>query len=187
MEPAVSINSFSRSLCVIEIMRHDIEATYYNFNPGFIRPLTESSGFIDKQLQQKFAAEAAVYLSDEHELSPALALRYGLRLNQFNRLAQSGLERFANDQPITYNNALGIYQEATPIGTYSKEESTASFTNIEPRFTLAYRTKKSAWKASYQRVHQYFFCFVGDEYGVDVFLDIFENMKFCAFTHHAPI
>ena len=132
-----------------------IQTTYYNFNPGFIRPLTESSGFNDKQLQQKFAAEASVYLSAEHELSPALALRYGLRLNQFNRLAQSGLERYANDQPITYNNSLGIYQEATPIGTYSKEESTAAFTNIEPRFTLAYRTRKSAWKASYQRVHQY--------------------------------
>lgn len=132
-----------------------IQTTYYNFNPGFIRPLTESSGFNDKQLQQKFAAEASVYLSAEHELSPALALRYGLRLNQFNRLAQSGLERYANDQPITYNNSLGIYQEATPIGTYSKEESTAAFTNIEPRFTLAYRTKRSAWKASYQLVHQY--------------------------------
>ncbi|MGB0274223.1 MAG: TonB-dependent receptor [Flavobacteriaceae bacterium] len=132
-----------------------IQTTYYDFNPGFIRPLTESSGFNDRQLQQKFAAEASVYLSAAHELSPALALRYGVRLNQFNRLAQSGLERYANDQPITYNNTLGIYQEATPIGTYSKEESTASFTNIEPRFTLAYRTNKSAWKASYQRVHQY--------------------------------
>ena len=132
-----------------------IQTTYYDFNPGFIRPLTESSGFNDRQLQQKFAAEASVYLSAAHELSPALALRYGVRLNQFNRLAQSGLERYANDQPITYNNTLGIYQEATPIGTYSKEESTASFTNIEPRFTLAYRTQKSAWKASYQRVHQY--------------------------------
>ncbi|MGB1080576.1 MAG: TonB-dependent receptor [Flavobacteriaceae bacterium] len=132
-----------------------IQTTYYDFNPGFIRPLTESSGFNDRQLQQKFAAEASVYLSASHELSPALALRYGVRLNQFNRLAQSGLERYANDQPITYNNTLGIYQEATPIGTYSKEESTASFTNIEPRFTLAYRTQKSAWKASYQRVHQY--------------------------------
>lgn len=132
-----------------------IQTTYYDFNPGFIRPLTESSGFNDRQLQQKFAAEASVYLSASHELSPALALRYGVRLNQFNRLAQSGLERYANDQPITYNNTLGIYQEATPIGTYSKEESAASFTNIEPRFTLAYRTQKSAWKASYQRVHQY--------------------------------
>lgn len=132
-----------------------IQTTYYSFNPGFIRPLTESSGFNDKQLQQKFAAEAAFYLSVEHELSPAWALRYGLRLNQFNRLAQSGLQRYANDAPITYNNTLGIYQEALPIGTYSKEDSTASFTNLEPRVTLAYRTKKSAWKASYQRVHQY--------------------------------
>ncbi len=132
-----------------------LQTTYYSFNPGFIRPLTSDSGFNDQQLQQKFAAEASVYISAEQELSPALAVRYGLRLNQFNRLQQSGLERYAENQPISYNSNLGVYQEATPIGTYTKSESTAAYTNLEPRVTVAYRTSKSAWKASYQRVHQY--------------------------------
>lgn len=132
-----------------------IQTTYYDFNPGFIRPLTEDSGFNFDQLQQKFAAEASVYLSAKHEISDAIALQYGVRLNQFNRLAQSGLERYANNQPVVFNNALGMYQDGVAVGYYSKEESTASFTNLEPRVTLAYRTQKSAWKASYQRVHQY--------------------------------
>ena len=136
-------------------LKTGVQTTYYSFNPGFIRPLTADSGFIDNQLQQKFAAEASIYLSVEHELSPALALRYGVRLNQFNRLEQSGLQQYENDRPIVYNPNLFIYQEGTSLGTYTKENSTASFTNIEPRLTLAYRANNSAWKASYQRVHQY--------------------------------
>lgn len=132
-----------------------VQTTYYSFNPGFIRPLTADSGFVDNQLQQKYAAEGSIYLSVEHELSPALALRYGARINQFNRLKQSGLQRYENDQPIVYNQDLSIYQQGTSLGTYTNENSTASFTNIEPRLTLAYRNKNSAWKASYQRVHQY--------------------------------
>lgn len=136
-------------------LKTGVQTTYYSFNPGFIRPLTADSGFVDNQLQQKYAAVGSIYLSVEHELSPALAVRYGVRLNQFNRLEQSGLQQYENDRPIVYNPNLFIYQEGTSLGTYTKENSTTSFTNIEPRLTLAYRANNSAWKASYQRVHQY--------------------------------
>lgn len=132
-----------------------IQGTYYSFNPGFIRPLTEDSGFVDNQLQRKFAAEASFYIDAEQELSPALAIRYGLRINQFNRLAQSGLLRYTDDAPLVFNPALNIYQQGMILGEYESDESTAAFTNVEPRATLAYRTKRSAWKLSYQRVHQY--------------------------------
>ncbi len=132
-----------------------IQTTYYNFNPGYIRPLTEDSGFNNEQLQQKYAAEASIYLSAKYELSNRFALQYGLRLNQFNRLAQSGLEQYANNKPIVFNSTLGIYQEGIVTGTFTSEESRAAFTNIEPRATLAYRMQNSALKISYQRVHQY--------------------------------
>jgi len=132
-----------------------IQTTYYDFNPGFIRPISEESGFNVEQLQQKFAAETSVYISAKHEISDAIALQYGARLNQFNRLAQSGLQQYTNNQPLVYNTSLGVYSDGNLLGDYTKEESTAAFTNFEPRFTLAYRSEKSAWKASYQRVHQY--------------------------------
>lgn len=132
-----------------------IQTTYYNFNPGYIRPLTEDSGFNNEQLQQKYAAEASIYLSAKYELSNRFALQYGLRLNQFNRLAQSGLEQYANNKPIVFNSTLGIYQEGIVTGTFTSAESRAAFTNIEPRATLAYRMQNSALKISYQRVHQY--------------------------------
>ena len=132
-----------------------VQATYYSFNPGYIQPLTPTSGFNIEQLQNKFAAEGSVYLSAKHDISPKLALHYGLRINQFNRLAQSGLLEYANNQPLTYNPILGIYQEGTAVGFYSKAESKQHYTNLEPRVTLAYRQERSAWKASYQRVNQY--------------------------------
>ena len=132
-----------------------VQATYYSFNPGYIQPLTATSGFNTEQLQNKFAAEGSVYLSAKHDIAPKLALHYGLRINQFNRLAQSGLLEYANNQPLSYNPSLGIYQQGTALGFYSKAESKQNYTNLEPRFTLAFRQERSAWKASYQRVNQY--------------------------------
>lgn len=132
-----------------------VQGTYYSFNPGYIKPLAATSGFNPEQLQNKFAAEASIYLSAKHDVSSKLALHYGLRINQFNRLAQSGLLEYANAQPLIYNPTLGIYQKGITVGFYDKSESKQNYTNIEPRFTLAYRLERSALKASYQRVNQY--------------------------------
>lgn len=132
-----------------------VQGTYYSFNPGYIQPLAATSGFNPEQLQNKFAAEGSIYLSAKHDISSKLALHYGLRINQFNRLAQSGLLEYANAQPLIYNPTLGIYQKGIEVGFYNKSESKQNYTNIEPRFTLAYRLERSAWKASYQRVNQY--------------------------------
>jgi hypothetical protein len=131
------------------------QGTYYSFNPGYIQPLTATSGFNTEQLQNKFAVEASIYLSAKHDISPKLALHYGLRINQFNRLAQSGLLEYVNAQPLAYNPALGIYQQGTALGYFNKAESKQHYKNIEPRFTLVFRQERSAWKASYQRVNQY--------------------------------
>lgn len=132
-----------------------VQSTYYSFNPGYIQPLAATSGFNTEQLQNKFAAEASIYLSAKHDISSKLALQYGLRMNQFNRLAQSGLLEYTNAQPLIYNTSLGIYQKGITVGFYNKAESKQNYNNIEPRFTLAYRLDRSALKASYQRVNQY--------------------------------
>ena len=132
-----------------------VQSTYYSFNPGYIQPLAANSGFNTEQLQNKFAAEASIYLSAKHDISSKLALQYGLRMNQFNRLAQSGLLEYTNAQPLIYNTSLGIYQKGITVGFYNKAESKQNYTNIEPRFTIAYRLDRSALKASYHRVNQY--------------------------------
>ena len=49
-----------------------------------------------------------------HKINSQLSMRYGIRLNQFLRLRQNGLQQYANDDPIYYDNDLKIYDPATP-------------------------------------------------------------------------
>ena len=131
---------------------------YYDFNPGDINPYGENSGINARKLDDKFALEAGIYASLEHKLSDKLSLMYGARYSYFNRLGQQTLSTYANDLPVVYNSQLGIYERATPTGeeVYDKNESIASFGNLEPRFALSYQLNdNSSVKASYNHMAQY--------------------------------
>lgn len=131
---------------------------YYNFNPGELNPLDETSGINPLKLDDKFAVETGVYAGLEHKISDKLTAQYGLRYSYFNRLGNQTLNNYANDLPVVYNSQLGIYERAEPIGEtqYDSGESIASFGNLEPRLALSYQlNEKSAIKASYNRIAQY--------------------------------
>ena len=78
-----------------------------------------------------------------------------MRFNHFARLSQNGLFTYANGQSTRFNNALGIYEKGNPIGEYSADKSSATYSHIEPRLTLSYAMENSALKASYNRLNQY--------------------------------
>ena len=54
-----------------------------------------------------------------------------------------------------FNSSLGIYEKGVPTGLYNANESSATYSHIEPRITLSYAMEKSAFKASYNRLNQY--------------------------------
>jgi outer membrane receptor protein involved in Fe transport len=65
---------------------------------------------------------------------------------------------YANNQPVSYDSDLKIYEKASPIGSrfYKKNKSITSFNNLEPRFSVAYELKENqSVKASYNRMVQY--------------------------------
>ncbi|WP_031428873.1 TonB-dependent receptor [Flavimarina sp. Hel_I_48] len=139
-------------------LNYGINNVYYRFNPGFIKPNRADSGIIEEQLTQKYANEFSVYAEAEHDITTSLSLRYGLRLSHFTRLGQDELNSYANDNPLNYNAALGIYEPAEPIATltYDRSDAIATFTNFEPRFSLAYAIDDDkSIKASYNRMAQY--------------------------------
>ena len=81
----------------------------------------------------------------------------GIRFSRFDRLGQSELS-YANNRPIVYNAAQGVYSEAEPIGTTSasRSESLSTFNNFEPRISFSYSlTDNAVVKASYNRMAQY--------------------------------
>jgi len=139
-------------------LSYGLNSIYYRFNPGDVKPTGEDSGINPFKLTDKYAFENAVYLDAEIELTDRLAVQAGLRLSSFNRLGQDELNIYANDNPIIYNDALDIYQKATPIDTLSisRSNTVKSFANLEPRLGIAYQlNESSSVKISYNRMAQY--------------------------------
>lgn len=131
---------------------------FYKFNPGIIKPTSETSSVNYMELDQKRAFEAGFYISAEQKVSEKFSLEYGLRYSYFNRLGGQELAIYENNQPVVYNSALGIYESGTIIGeeSYSKNESINHFNNLEPRLTLAYQlNENSSIKAGFSRIAQY--------------------------------
>ena len=139
-------------------LRYGINSIYYKFNPGNVTPTTEDSGINPFKLTDKYAWENAVYVDSEIEISDKISVQLGLRLSTFNRLGQDQLFLYENDNPISYNPSLDIYQKGRPIDTISfgRSETIKSFANLEPRFAVSYLLNDdSSIKASYNRMTQY--------------------------------
>ncbi|MDI6045846.1 TonB-dependent receptor [Flavobacterium yafengii] len=139
-------------------LNYGVNGIYYEFNPGTIKPSDADSGINFDQLDKKYAFEPAIYINADHEISNKMALSYGLRYSMFYRLGQSTVNIYENDNPVTFNSALQIYEKATPIGTkfYDRNKVIESYNYLEPRFSLAYQINDDqSVKASYNRMVQY--------------------------------
>jgi hypothetical protein len=139
-------------------LEYGLNSIYYKFNPGEINPTTESSGINPFKLIDKYAFENAIYVDAEHRLSDKLSVSYGARFSTFHRLGQDELNSYDNNNPVIFNNDLGVYEKADPSGieTFDRSDVIESFANIEPRLAIAYQLNDySSLKASYNRMSQY--------------------------------
>ncbi len=137
---------------------YGVNGIYYDFNPGTIEPSRADSGINYSQLEKKYAFEPAVYLSAEQKIGDRLNVEYGFRYSWFYRLGSSTLNLYANNNPVTFDNELKIYEKATPIGTqyYGSNKVMADYNNFEPRLALSYElTNQSSLKLGYNRMVQY--------------------------------
>lgn len=140
------------------ILNYGFNSIYYKFNPGTIRPFDESSTLNPDQIARKYGIENALYVSAEHKLSEKLSLNYGLRYSNFQRLGAEEVNTYANNEAVTFNRDLQIYEEGVSTGTvkYGSNKKIASFSNLEPRFSVAYALDENqSFKASYNRMSQY--------------------------------
>ncbi len=138
-------------------LKNGIDSFYHEFNPGVVRPNSEQSGVNLRVLDKKYAFENALYLAAEQKLSDNVQIEYGLRLSSFFRLGQNGFASYENDEPVAYNSAIGIYEEAPIIGreNISRSSTIESFHNLEPRFSVAYSLNDNqSIKLGYHRMVQ---------------------------------
>lgn len=132
-------------------------AIYYEFAPGEISPLNNSS-VINRTLDKKFSIEPALYFNYDHKWSTNLSLQYGLRFSSFFRTGEQTIYKYQNNEPITYNDRLGRYEEGVVSDStiYKINELIKDFYGIEPRFSVRYSLNdKSSLKLSYNRTKQY--------------------------------
>ena len=135
-----------------------MNSIYYKFNPGTIEPINDDSSINFSQLDKKNAFEPSIYIEAEHQASQKLSFLYGLRFSMFYRLGASTVNLYENNQAVTFNDQLKIYEKGVPIGfkSYGYNEVITSFSNLEPRFSSSYvLNEKSSVKASYNRMVQY--------------------------------
>jgi hypothetical protein len=139
-------------------LNYGVNGIYYNFNPGTIKPSNADSGINYDQLDKKYAFEPAIYINAEQEISKKISLSYGLRYSLFYRLGQSTINLYTDNNPITFNKDMQIYESATPIGTkfYDKNKVIQTYDYLEPRFSAGYQLNDNqSIKASYNRMAQY--------------------------------
>lgn len=130
----------------------------YDFNPGVISPTSETSSVNYFELDQKRAFEAGFYISAEQKISERFSIEYGLRYSLFNRLGGQAMALYENNQPVVYNEQLGIYETGTIIGEedYAKNDKIETFGNLEPRIAMAFELNNmSSIKAGFSRTAQY--------------------------------
>ena len=139
-------------------LEYGLNSIYYKFNPGEINPTNEGSGINPFKLIDKYAFENALYIDAEHKLSNKLSVSYGARFSTFHRLGQDELNVYENNNPLLFNEDIGIYEKADPISTENFDRSNVikAFANIEPRLAISYQlNNNSSVKASYNRMSQY--------------------------------
>ncbi|HEY6142642.1 MAG TPA: TonB-dependent receptor [Flavobacterium sp.] len=139
-------------------LNYGLNSIYYKFNPGTIKPMGGTTSINYEQLDKKNAFEPSLYLEAEHQASSKLSFLYGLRFSMFYRLGASTVNLYENNQAVTFNDQLKIYEKGIPIGTktYGNNDVITSFSNWEPRFSTSYvLNENSSVKASYNRMVQY--------------------------------
>ncbi len=128
--------------------RHTIKAginyIFHTFTPSNVSAKQGENNFDFGKVVKLYAHDAAIYISDDWEITPRLKVNAGLRFGYF---AQVGpFTRYVKNQ----------FGKTSDTVVYSSGKKVADYNGLEPRFSLRYSlTKSMSLKASYTRNYQY--------------------------------
>jgi hypothetical protein len=139
-------------------LKYGLSGTYHVFSPGIIKPTRSDSSINYKKIDNKYAFEGGLYLEAEQNIGQHISINYGARFSTFSNLGKETINLYENNQPVRYDNILGVYKMADAIGTetYNSGKSIQNYNNFEPRLGVAYIINDDqSIKASYNRMAQY--------------------------------
>lgn len=139
-------------------LKYGVNALYYTFAPGTIKPTKLDSPITYQKFEDKYAFEGSAYIEAEQNIGQHFSLNYGLRFSSFTNMGKQNVNLYQDNQPVRYDQELGVYKMADIIGTaeYGAGKTVQNYNNLEPRLGLAYiLNDDQSFKASYNRMAQY--------------------------------
>ncbi|MCG8579881.1 MAG: TonB-dependent receptor [Bacteroidales bacterium] len=125
-----------------------LQATWYNLMPGKQRPTSTESLIAYKELENEQALEAALYISDEFELTPFMSISAGLRYSLYSNFGPKTQYNYTNGLPRTIDNITDT--------THHGNGSISFYSGPELRFSSNIRLSgNSSVKLGYNRMYQY--------------------------------
>ena len=122
-------------------LKFGINSIYHTFVPSKV---DSSSIFRIRSMDNKYALENAIYVSNEQSLTDHLKATYGLRYSLFSSIGPGTI--------YTYNEVSDVIDSST----YPKGKIFNTYGGFEPRILLNYIINDSiSIKASYARTRQY--------------------------------
>ncbi|MBK3516570.1 TonB-dependent receptor [Carboxylicivirga marina] len=144
--------SFKSDFSYISGTNHKIDfglnATWYDLSPGKQTPSSTESLIAYKELEKEQALEAALYISDEFELSHFMSLSAGLRYSMYSNFGPKTQYNYQSGLPRSVDNIVDTTHHGNGgISFYSGPEFRLS-SNIRLSGT-------SSLKLGYNRMYQY--------------------------------
>ncbi len=119
-------------------IRFGLNAIYHTIVPGQVS--SSDVSFSIPKLQNRYASDNAIYVSNEWKAGEKLNINYGLRFTSFTALG--------NGEFYTYDKEGTV----TDTKTYKDGEIVKTYFNLEPRISASYvLNEKSSIKAAYAR------------------------------------
>ncbi|MEM9671186.1 MAG: carboxypeptidase-like regulatory domain-containing protein [Cyclobacteriaceae bacterium] len=123
--------------------------SHFVFEPAEIIPRGEGINFTPLILENKFAMEHAVFIGNNHQISPRISMEYGLRYSLFQQIGPGTVFQYAEDEPRSDETIVGEEQ-------YERLENIQTYHGAEPRFGMRYLLgSEKSIKFSYNRMRQY--------------------------------
>lgn len=148
-------------------LKFGLNGIYHSFIPGEITP-DANSNINRSELQEKYAWEAAAYVSDDMEVSERLNFNFGLRYSWFAQVGPGDIYTYDADGDV----------ETTE--TYDNGKIVETYGGLEPRAGLTYLLNdESSVKASYGRNIQYLHLVSNSTSGtpIDIWIPSSNNVK----------
>lgn len=113
---------FNWYLSNFHTLNFGMDASYYALSPGKYLPNGEASLVQTEEIQKDKSAEAAFYISDKWEITPALTVEYGIRYSIFSALGARDYYTYDKDYLPSLSTVTGQESKSGILKTYHGPE-----------------------------------------------------------------